>query len=230
MALPPLLLAKGAANASSGLQKALTGDIYSRTTSEVVGKGSKAKVVEHTVHVNPVGIGLGALALGAAGFAVGAGLWAMQLKIQPTVVKTYATVIDVPEAPSYITYIPHDAVGHWVHETIKVGTQTQWIEDTWIRGVLKPGHWITTDKVQDTGKDIWVVDIPPYDEKVFHPAIPAVTHQEETGTKKSFAIEQRRGFSMQDVFDDLKDATGLGKPIFGSWAHGQFLAGGKRLW
>ena len=188
MALPPLLLAKGTIDASRGIQKALTGDIYTRRWTEVKGKGSTAKVVEHEVRVNPVGIGLGAAALGAAAVGVGVALWVMQLKITPTKTKTW--VIDQP-------YVPE--VGHWeTHTDIDYRQQFP----------------------RERTHTVWVVE---------SPAIEATGHYVE-GRKKGFSIEQRRGFSMQDVFDDLKDATGLGKPIFGSWAHGQFLAGGKRLW
>jgi hypothetical protein len=220
MSVPPLVALQAAGKAS----KSLTGDILTRTTSKVVGKGKKAQVVDTTAHINPLTIGVG---LAATAVGVGLAAWILQLKLSPTRVNTYKTVVDSPAVPerkvideaAWVELIPHDAVGHWSHETIKVGTQTQWIGDTWIRGVLKPGHWITTNKVQDTGEDIWVVDIPAYNEKVFHPelshiepAIAAVTHQEPTGkVVKRFSIEQRQGFSISDLLPNPIDMVGAGR-------------------
>ncbi len=214
MAVPPLVALQAAGKAS----KSLTGDILTRTTSKVVGKGKKAKVVEHTVHVNPLSVGIAGAVVAGGVLTLGAALWLAQLKLQPTKVETFKKVVD---REAWTEFIPMDAVGHWSHETVKVGTQTQWIGDTFIRGVFKPGHWITTDKVQDTGKDIWVIDIPAYDKKVFHPQ---ESHQESTGVKKSFVIEQRKAFSMSDVADSLNPLGSFGKkPIFGEWLKGDFL-------
>ena len=77
MAVPPLLLAKGAANAST----ALKGDIFTRTTSKVIGKGKNAHVVEDTYHINPVTAVVGLVGLGIG--TVGA-LWAGSKAIKST--------------------------------------------------------------------------------------------------------------------------------------------------
>jgi len=82
VALPPLLLAKGTIDASRGIQKALTGDLYVKRWTSVK-KRPKSQggdlAVDHELHINPVGvaiagavgtIGLGALALGAYLFGV----------------------------------------------------------------------------------------------------------------------------------------------------------------
>ena len=187
MAVPPLVALKAATSA----QKALTGDIYTRTTSRVVGKGKKAVVVDATVHVNPVGIGLGAAALAAAAVGVGVAAWVLQLKLKPTIVKTYRTVIDTPAAPG--GWVSDPGTGHW-----SVSGNT---------GDYKgPGGW--------QPGDVWIVDTLP--SRYWIPEIPAVTHQEETGTTKKFSIEQRRGFSAGDVLESVTDAVGLGAPLAAS--------------
>ena len=252
MALPPLLLAKGTTDASRGLQKALTGDIYSKHWTEVVGKGKKAKLVEHEVHVNPVGIGLGVVALGAATLAVGVALWVGQMRIVPTKVYQYHTIVDVPEVPE----VP--AIWNWVT------VDDEWVEPLVVQDVFlgvrcnldgaentlanpaknsrnwygyhRP-HGLTTLYGTRTLAGYWKthreykITVPAI------PAVPAVTHDEKivdrdgypVSTKK-FSIEERRGFSMADVVEGAKDAIGVGSPWFGSWAHGQWQAGKKKLW
>jgi hypothetical protein len=213
MAVPPLIAAKAAQSTAGGLQKALTGDIFTRSTRRVIGKGKDAHIVDSTTHINPVTVGVG---LAATAVGLGLAAWIFQLKLTPTRVNTYNTVIDTPGIPAYYSTVEHDAVGHWSHETVVVGRMQITTEGSFIRGVWKPGQTVWVDKVQDTGKDIWVVDIPAYDEKVFHGAVPAVTHQEVTGTTKKFSIEQRRGFSAGDVLEDAAGAVGLGAPLAAS--------------
>lgn len=211
MAAPPLIALQSARNASTGLQKALTGDIYTRSTSRVVGKGKKAQIVDSTVHVNPVGIGLGAAALAAAAVGIGVAAWVLQLKLTPTRVNTYKTVID---QAAYTETRPIPEVGHWVDNVVAVGEPVrQWIEGTWIKGVYKPGQWVYTQPVQTVPGQHWEVIIPEGVDKIPHAA---VTHQELTGTTKKFSIEQRRGFSAGDVLESAADAVGLGAPIAAS--------------
>ena len=214
MALPPLLALKATGTAQGGLQKALTGDIYSRKWVEVRGKGAKAKIIEHEAHLNPVGLGLGAVALGGAALLGLGALWMAQLKLKPTLVKTYKTVIDVPEVPAYNEHVPIAEVGHWADNTVSVGEPIRtWVPGVWLRGVYKPGEWMTYRKVETVPGQHWVVDVEQGYDIIPHAAIPAVTHQEETGVKKRFSIEQRRGFSAGDVLEEMTDAVGLGAPI-----------------
>ena len=206
MALPPLLLAKGTTDASRGLQKALTGDIYSKHWTEVVGKGKKAKVVDHEVHVNPVGIGLGAVALGAAALAVGAALWVAQMRIVPTKMQQYRIVVDVSE------------------HTDRGQTGSIWHPETTVNDALlgwrcADGHFFSVD--DDIGEALskWTYIhhyhglivreygarvIPGWSEVVMGDVTtPAVTHEEEAGYAKKFAIEQRRGFSMTETLEGM---------------------------
>ena len=248
MAVPPLVALKAAGSA----QKALTGDIYSARWTQVVGKGKHAKIVEHEAHVNPVGIGLGVVALGAAALAVGAALWVGQMRIAPVKLYQYRTVVDVPEVPE----VP--AIWNWV--TVEDG----WVEGTTYYDAII-GYRCTLDGAVNTidnpaanSRNWYAYHRPHGLEPVYGtkttagymkthkeyqitvpaiPAIPAVTHDEKivdrdgypVSTKK-FSIEERRGFSMADVVESAKDAIGVGSPWFGSWAHGQWQAGKKRLW
>jgi hypothetical protein len=118
MALPPLLLAKGTTDASRGLQKALTGDLYVKRCTSVK-KRPKNKggdlVVDHELHVNPMGvaiagavgtIGLGALALGAYLFGVRAnvksGTGAKRVsRIMDVYAHTHGTIVDSPAIPAW---------------------------------------------------------------------------------------------------------------------------------
>jgi hypothetical protein len=235
MALPPLLFAKGTTDASRGLQKALTGDIYSKHWTEVVGTGKKAKLVEHEVHVNPVGIGLGAVALGAAALAAGAALWIGQMRIVPTKMQQYRIVVDVSE------------------HTDRGQTGSIWHPETTVNDALlgwrcADGHFFSVEDdigealskwtyihhyhgliVQEYGTRV----IPGWNEIVMGDVTtPAVTHEEAIPGAyiKKFSIEERRGFSVADIIESAKDAIGVGSPWFGSWWHGQWQAGKKRLW
>jgi hypothetical protein len=201
MAVPPLIALQAAGKAS----KSLTGDILTRTTSKVVGKGKKAQVVDTTAHINPLTVGVG---LAATAVGVGLAAWILQLKLAPQRVDTYRTVID---QAAYTESRPIPEVGHWADNVVVVGKMEPiWIGDTYIKGVLKLGHWITPDKVQTVPGQHWVVDVAQGVDKIPHAA---VTHQELVGTKKVFSIEQRRGFSAGDVLEEVKDAVGLGEPI-----------------
>jgi len=110
---------KGTQSTAGAASKALTGDIYTRkwTTSKVVGKGKKKKtvVIDHELKANPVSVGLGLLAVGAAATGVGIAMWLTQRKLihgvpeggakKRYIVKRYypvyktVTVVDVPAVP-----------------------------------------------------------------------------------------------------------------------------------
>ena len=64
----PILAAKAAGKGSESAQ-AIKNDLYVRRWATVTGKGKHKKVVDHELHINPVGV-----ALGIAGTAVAAGL------------------------------------------------------------------------------------------------------------------------------------------------------------
>jgi len=243
MAVPPLLALKAAQTAQGSLQKALTGDIYTKTWVETVGKGKKAKIVEHTVHVNPVGIGLGALAIGATATAALAALWLAQLKLTPVRYPTYKTIVDSPAVPA-VPAIPavyedrpaqyrHDVAGKECSFDGLIFTDAQLIANH-TQMHLRTGdgapHWklVYTDVlIAPASIVIQKAEVPGI------PAIPAVTHQELTGkTTLRFAIEQRQPFSIADVLPNpvnaFKEATGLDKPVFGDWSKGQFMA--RKWW
>ena len=84
MTIPPLIAAKGAANASQKVKTALSGDIYTRRWQSTKGKGKKKKTVDHELRVNAVSAAALAVA-GAATVALGAmALWMTQRKLKPT--------------------------------------------------------------------------------------------------------------------------------------------------
>jgi len=214
-----------AAQAAGKAQKALTGDIYTRRWVSVEGKGKKAKLVEHEAHLNPL---IAVLGLGAAATAGVAALWLAQLKLTPVHHQTYKTVIDTP---AYTETRPIAEVGHWADNVVVVGKMDPiWIEGTWIKGIYKPGRWITPDKVQTAPGQHWVVDVAAGVDKIPHAAI---THQEPTGKSTlRFAIEQRQPFTISDLLPNpvnaFKEATGLDKPVFGDWSKGQIFA--RKWW
>ena len=214
MAVPPLVAYKAATSA----QKALTGDIYTRRWVTVEGKGKKKRIIEHEAHINPVGIGLGALAIGAAATAGVAALWLAQLKLTPgrvDVIKAayvwpsdygYASSIytnaDQPsEVPSRVITVP--AKGYWSqpNSDLAPGTGDYKGVGGWTPGAM----WVETSAAyQKTEYAVWTI------------------LRTEKG-RKTFTIEQRRPFAVTDVVEAMKDATGLGEPIFGNWLEGHFL-------
>jgi len=218
MPLPPLLAAQAAGKA----QKALTGDLYTCRWADVVGKGRKQRLIEHEIHINPVTLAVGA-GLGTVGLMTA--LWMAQLKLSPgraTVVKAayiwpsdygfasriYINQEQPSEVPDREITIP--AKGYWQYPDSDLGPGTS--DYKGIGGWSPGATWVETEPARkETEYAFWSV------------------LSTEAG-KKIFTIEQRRGFSAGDVLEAVKDATGLGQPIFGSWAHGQFLASSKRYW
>ena len=212
MAVPPLVALKATGTA----QKALTGDIFTRTTSKVVGKGKNARVVEDTFHINPVtaGIGLAATAVG-----LGLAAWIFQLKLTPTRVNTYKTVVDFPEQTGWVTknieWIPEKTVSDVF---LGVRCNLDGAENTIANPAENSRNWyayhtphgLTTLYGTRTIAGYWKTA------KVLEVTAPAVTHKELTGTTKKFSIEQRRGFSAGDVLEDVTDAVGLGAPLAAS--------------
>ena len=75
----PIIALEGAKRGKQA-GNALLGDIYTRRWTT---KRGKHKGVEHEVKVNPVSLGLGALAIGAAGVCGATALWALQLRAAP---------------------------------------------------------------------------------------------------------------------------------------------------
>jgi len=205
MAVPPLVALKAAGTA----QKALTGDMFTRTTSKVVGKGKKARVVEDTFHINPVtaGIGLAATAVG-----VGLAAWILQLKLAPQRVNTYKTVVDVPEVPEQKQWVtvndewvePVEVQGAFLGVRCNLDGAENTLADpaensrNWY-GYHTP-HGLTNIYGTRTLAGYWKTH---KELQVTAAAIPAVTHQEVTSTTKKFSIEQRRGFSMTETLEGM---------------------------
>jgi len=201
MAVPPIVALKAAGTTQGALQKALTGDIYTKTWSEVVGRGKKAKIVEKTVHVNPVGIGLGALAVGAAATAAVGALWLAQLKLTPVRHPQYHTVVDTPAEPQ-----------KWV-VTREGGTEPMWIRSSKIVTIYPQTGGMTAEELREAGvPKPWgmsaqaEVDTSHWgthswaEEGYVVPAVAEVSHQEPTGKSVlRFTIEQRQGFSIADI-------------------------------
>ena len=120
MPLPPLLAAQTAQKASTGLQKALSGDLYVRRWQSVK-KRPKSKggplVVDHELHVNPLmvaaaaGVGL----LGAAVLGVGAYVFGVRANVSST--KVVRRILDEYE-PVYetVTVVDIAAIPAWDEE------------------------------------------------------------------------------------------------------------------
>jgi hypothetical protein len=184
MAVPPLVALQAAGKAS----KSLTGDIYTRTTSKVVGKGKKAQVVDSTLHINPVTVGVG---LAATAVGVGLAAWILQLKLAPVKVQQMVTVIDqkAEDIPAEGYWV--EATGHYeaTGEGIIKGRgysagAFRWVEDT-------PRRWVETFPAHHHNE---------------------ISHQEPTGkTVKRFSIEQRQGFSISDLLPNPIDMVGAGR-------------------
>ncbi len=204
--------AKGAQGASQVASKALTGDIYVRKRTRIVGKGKKAHVVEDELRVNPVSVGVG---VAATALGLGLAAWLLQLRLQPTTVQEMATVVDVP---AWVETIHHDGAGHW-EQNVSYGPAVKvWMPPMNTKGTIKPGHWATVTTTTPIPGQHWIDDVMPWDETMSHPA---VTHQEPTGKMvKRFPIEQRRGTSFKDVLDDLSP-VGPGQRFWGNWGHGR---------
>ena len=128
MVLPAIIGAKAGETAT----KALTGDIYVRKTIQTVGKGKDKRLLEKELHVNPVTLGIGAVAVGGAALLTGAALWFMQKKpivsqgkefvrIAEEKDTTYKTVVDEPAIPAWTEEInkgPRLLSGGYSEETI----------------------------------------------------------------------------------------------------------------
>ena len=100
------IVAAGGAKAAERAGKALTGDVYTRSWTSVVGKGKKKKVVDHTLHVNPLTLAIGTMFAGGA-LALGAiGLWATQRKLDSKVGGDFVRILDFYEATA-------DKPAHW---------------------------------------------------------------------------------------------------------------------
>jgi len=230
------LAAEAAGKASTGLQKALTGDIYTKRWTEIVGKGKKAKLVEKELRVNPVGIGLGAAALATAAVGAGIAVWVLQLKLSPNLVQEYYTKVD-SEAYKVIDmaaweesvndkYIPE----HTVENTVtgyRCPVHGSYISSS--EGSTAINHFFASHKYCGVVTEYGSITFPGYYtlKTIFHPEeshiVPAVTHQEPAynadGTlkmKKKFSVEQRRGFSAGDVLEETANAVGLGAPLAAS--------------
>jgi hypothetical protein len=84
MAVPPVLALKAVDSSRQAVAKSLTGDIYVKRWS-TVRKRPKHKggpqVIDHELHVNPVSVGLGLVALGGAAAVAAAALWLGQRKV-----------------------------------------------------------------------------------------------------------------------------------------------------
>ena len=136
-------MAAGGAKAAERAGKALTGDVYTRSWTSVVGKGKTKKVVDHTLHVNPLTLAIGTMFAGGA-LALGAiGLWATQRKLDSKVGGDFIRILDFYEA-TYKTV------------TEKVLIADGFYQTTYINGVPKE-MWVPAiyDTVTTT-----VVDIP----------------------------------------------------------------------
>lgn len=221
MAVPPVVAVKATQSAAGGISKALTGDIYTRKRTRLVGKGKKAHVEEDELRVNPVGIGLGVAALGAGALALGVALWVSQLKLQPNSVPATTTVVDTAGHWDYVT-TPEQ--GHFEDNVVVVGYHNEVVPGHWKYGAKGYAPvWTSTQTVRvpdvtSTTGQHWVVDVPAQVTKNW---VPEVSHQEPTGKMtKKFSIEQRKGFSFSDITDAL-NPVGPGARVFGDWSKGK---------
>ncbi len=87
-ALLPIAALHGKERATEGLM----GDIFVRRTSKVVGKGKKAQVVDSTLHINPVVVGVGA---GVLLVSTAVALYALQLRVVPGLKQKQKWVVDL---------------------------------------------------------------------------------------------------------------------------------------
>jgi hypothetical protein len=116
--LLPIVAGKGKERAT----EALKGDIYTRRWTSTAGKGKKKREVEHTVHVNPLGIVVaggiataGALALAVAARVAGKGFSTSAPKTAKRIVDEYEPTyedVTVVDTPGYWTNVKYTRV--WV--------------------------------------------------------------------------------------------------------------------
>ena len=187
---------KGTQSTAGVASKALTGDIYTRKRTRIVGRGKKAHVVEDELRVNPVGIGVGIAAVGAGVLTLGAAMWLSQMRLKPTSEQEMVTVIDSPGRAGTDGYW---STGNWHYEDTGTGVNLG-------RGYSAGAVKIVRDP------DTWVPPVP-YEA--------AITHQVPTGKMvKRFSIEERRGTSFGDIVDAL-NPVGPGQRFWGNWGRGK---------
>lgn len=165
--------------------EALKGDIYTRSWTSVAGKGKKKKVVEHSVHVNPI-TAIVAVAGGtiAAGVAAWVGMRTLKqtgyqftvgpknmVRVLRVYAETFKTVVDSPAIPA---------------RTVATTSPGSYVDSR----VWNP----ITHRYEDIS--VWEEGKVNYTEEA---AVAAVTHQESVGqraivfTKKGVPIREWKG-------------------------------------
>ncbi len=227
-ALLPIAALHGKERATEGLM----GDIFVRRTSKVVGKGKKAQVVDSTLHINPVVVGVGA---GVLLVSTAVALYALQLRVVPGLKQKQKWVVDTPGAPQgWVVTREAGYEGGWVtpHYIVEVYDRYDMTAAELV-DVGEPKPWGVHHEEQRDGTPYWTEVARSWAEEGYVvPAVAEVGHWEPDGDPvKRFSIEQRRAFSMGDILDDLKPDIGaigknLGfKPIFGDWSKGKVFSG-----
>ena len=99
------------------LTEAVKGDIYTSSWTSVQGTGKKKRVVEHTVHVNPGSVGLGAIGLAVgAGVAALGGMLALRFGGKELATKDHVVRRTVDEyQPVYEQVTVVDSPGYWTN-------------------------------------------------------------------------------------------------------------------
>lgn len=197
----PIVAAK-AAEGAAGAGKALQGEIYTRRWVSVTGKGKKKKEVQHEVHVNPLGIGLGVLAVGGAAVAGAVTLYALQLRAQPTRVTIVKSAYVWPDGARASVVYQDEGTARAAPSPAPTRSKT----------VPERGHYASSGEGEVYGRGytkgalVWVVDA-----KAYTVTETATWKQLSTMPgRKTFTIEQRQPFTMSDILPNPLEAVGLG--------------------
>lgn len=106
----PIIAGKAAQSAGERARNALTGDIYTRGWTTVSGTGKNKRVVHHELRVNPVSVGLGAIAAGVTAVGLGVGLWLVQKKVVRSDSKSFVRIVDYhPSETTTTTVVDEEA-------------------------------------------------------------------------------------------------------------------------
>ena len=178
---------------ASNAASAMKNDLYVRRWSTVTGKGKQKKVVDHELHINPVGV-----AVGAIGVAVGAGLaglaGALALRysgkkvVSGEVSKRFMVdefdavyedqlIVDSPAIAGW-TEVVVDQAGtpeSWSEPPIWVPETRIWVEGSYIHGTWQEGHWDVIPGHWSQG-GVYTPSTPQVTHSVWHPPVDAVTH------------------------------------------------------
>jgi hypothetical protein len=194
-----------AAKAAEGLQgagKAAQGEIYARRWTSVTGKGKKRREVQHEVHVNPLGIGLGVVAVGGAALLGAISLYALQLKASPTRVTIVKSAYVWPDGKRASAVYQDEGTARAAPSPAPTRSHV----------VPERGHYASsgTGEIQGRGYSkgalVWVVDAPAY-------TVTETAAWKQLSTmpgRKTFTIEQRQPFTMSELLPNPLENVGVG--------------------